>query len=62
MPDPLQIAKDWLGLIQGEALAHVYASERTPSHASYPHPLNPETIYHLATTGLEQVSKEKRSQ
>lgn len=61
MPDALQTAKWWLTVIQEEAIASVYMEERTSSHAPTPSPLDPATIYHLATTGLEQVSKEEES-
>lgn len=59
MPDPLQTAKNWLTLIQEEALANVYKEEPTRSHAPSPHPLDPGMIYHLATTGLQEVAKQE---
>lgn len=59
LSDPLQTAKSWLTLIQEEALANVRAEEQTPSHAPSPHPLDPGTIYHLATTGLQEVAKQE---
>lgn len=57
--EALQTAKGWLTLIQEEALKNVYAEERTPSHAPTPSPLDPGTIYHLATTGLQEVAKQE---
>lgn len=59
MPDPLQTAKNWLTLIQEEALANVYKEEPTRSHAPFSHPLDPSTIYNLATTGLGEVAKQE---